>query len=167
MLETLGINPIHLIGQIIAFGIVFFVLSKYLFPQVRTALQERRDAVSKTFADQASIENRLREFDVEQKAAQKQAAEEIHKLIAEAKESAALTKQELVAKAKESAAAELAAAEKRIEQEKINAEAEVAKYAKTIAQSIVDEILSTKAADSKWQESQLKASLESLKQAQD
>lgn len=164
MLETLGINPILLIGQIIAFGIVFFVLNRFLYPQIRTALQERREAVSKTFADQAAIENRLREFDAEQKAAQKRAAEEIQKLIAEAKESAAVTRQDLVAKAKEAAAAELAAAQKRIEQERINAEAEVAQYAKTIAQSIVQEILADKASDPKWQQSQVQASISALKQ---
>ena len=163
MLATLGINPLSLIAQVISFGIVFFILNKFLFPQVKTALEARRAAVSKTFADQAAIETRLLEFDKEQKAAQRQAAEEVQKLMADAKNSAALTKQDLVAKAKEAADAEVALGKKRIEQERISAEAEVAKNAKSIAQSIVNELLSTKASDAKWQEAQLKASLESLK----
>jgi F-type H+-transporting ATPase subunit b len=164
MLETLGINPILLIGQIIAFGIVFWVLNRFLFPQVKTALQERREAVNKTFAAQSEIETRLREFDEEQKANQKRAAEEMQRLIAEARESAAVTRQELVAKAKEAADAELVVAQKRIEQERINAEAEVAQHAKQIAQSIVQEILNDKASDPKWQQAQVQAGINTLKQ---
>jgi F-type H+-transporting ATPase subunit b len=164
MLETLGINPVLLIGQIIAFAIVFWVLNRFLFPRVKTALQERREAVNQTFAAQASIESRMREFDEEQKANQKRAAEEMQRLIAEAKESAAVTRQELVAKAKEAADAELAVAQKRIEQERINAEAEVAQHAKQIAQSIVQELLSDKSTDLKWQQSQIQSGIDALKQ---
>ena len=162
-MEALGINPILIIAQIISFAIVYFVFSKFLYPRIKAGLDERREAISKTFADKAEIENRLQAFDQEQKAAQKQAAEEVQRLIADAKSSAALTKQDLVAKAKEAADAEVGLAKKRIEQEKVAAEAEVAKNAKSIAQSIVNEILTSKAADPKWQESQLQASLESLK----
>ena len=167
MLESLGINPINLIAQIISFGIVYFVLSRFLFPQIKTALQARRDAVIKTYADQAAIETRLKEFDQEQKVAQKKAAEDVQKLMAEAKDSAAATKKDLVAKAQEAANAEVAAAQKRIEQEQINAEAEVAKHAKTIAQSIVEQLLSEKAADANWQGAQVKASINTLKQIND
>jgi F-type H+-transporting ATPase subunit b len=163
MLESLGINPLLLIGQIISFGIVFLVLNRFLYPRIRTALDERREAVSKTFADQAAIEARLREFDIEQKAAQRKAAEDVQKLIAEAKESAAAIKSDLVSKARESAAAEFSVAQKRIEQEKINAEAEVAKHAKTLAHSIVQELLSEKAADPKWQNAQIQSSIDQLK----
>ena len=165
MLESLGINPILIIAQIISFGIVYFVLSKFLFPRIRTALQERRDAVSKTFADQAAIESRLQEFDKEQKAAQKKAAEDVQKLIAEAKESAAATKTELVAKAREAAAAETVVAQKRIEQDKTNAEAEVAKHAKSLAQSIVKELLADKASDPNWLDAQNKAGINQLKKS--
>lgn len=166
MLETLGINPLSLIAQIISFGIVYFILSKFLFPQVKTALEQRRAAVDKTFSDQAAIETRLLEFDKEQKASQKQAQEEIQRMISEAKDAAALTRKDLVAKAQEAAAAELATAQKRIEQEKISAEAEVATYAKTIAQSIVQELLTEKASDPKWQQAQVEASINALKQNQ-
>ncbi len=165
MLSTLGINPILLIGQGLSFGVVFFVLNKFLFPQVRKALQERRDAVSKTFADQVAIETRLQEFDKEQKAAQRKAAEDVQRLMTEAKEQAAATKLDLVAKAREAAAAEVALAHKRIEQDQINAEAEVGKHAKTLAQSIVNELLSSKAADPAWQAAQLKSSMDALKQS--
>jgi F-type H+-transporting ATPase subunit b len=164
MLETLGINGLALVAQILSFGIVFFILNKFLFPQVKKALEERRAAVAKTFADQAAIETRLLEFDKEQKASQKQAQEEIQRMLAEAKDAAAITKKDLVAKAQEAANAEVEAAKKRIEQERINAEAEVAKNAKTIAQSIVQQILTDKAADPKWQQQQVEASISALKQ---
>jgi F-type H+-transporting ATPase subunit b len=167
MLETLGINPILIIAQIISFAIVYYVFNRFLYPRLKTAMEERREAISKTFADKAEIEARLQAFDQEQKAAQKQAAADIQKLIAEAKDSAAITKKDLVAKAQEAANAEVAAAQKRIEQEKISAEAEVAKHAKTIAQSIVDQLLGEKAADAKWQDSQVKASINILKQTND
>jgi len=164
MLETLGINPLLLIAQAISFGIVYLILSRFLFPQVRTALNDRREAVSKTFAAQSAIETRLQEFDLEQKASQKRAQEDIQKMIAEAKDAAAVTKKELVAKAQEAAAAEVAAAQKRIEQEKINAEAEVTQHAKTIAQSIVQQILTEKADDPVWQKAQVQSSINAVKQ---
>jgi F-type H+-transporting ATPase subunit b len=164
MLETLGINPILLIAQIISFGIVYFVLNKFLFPQVKKALDERRAAVEKTFADQTAIETRLKEFDEEQKVAQKKAAEDVQKMLADAKDSAAATKADLVAKAREAADAEVATAKVRIDQEKQTAEAEVAKRAKDVAQSIVKELLAEKAGDAKWQDSQVKAGINTLKQ---
>ena len=147
MLETLGINPITLIVQIINFAVVYFAFSKFLYPQLKSALDERKAAVGKTIADQAAIETRLAEFDKQQKAAQKKAAEDVQKLMTEAKDAAEVTKQGLVAKAKEEAAVEIMAAQKRIEQDKAGAEAEVAKHANSIAQSIVKQLLTEKAAD--------------------
>ncbi len=167
MLETLGINPILITAQIVSFAIVYFIFNRFLYPRLKSAMEERREAISKTFADKAEIEARLQAFDQEQKAAQKKAAEDVQKLMAEAKDSAAATKKELVAKAQEAANAEVALAQKRIEQEQVNAEAEVAKYAKTIAQSIVDQLLSEKAADANWQGAQVKASINTLKQIND
>ena len=164
MLETLGINPLLLIAQAISFGIVFYILSRFLFPQVRTALNDRREAVSKTYAAQAAIETRLKEFDQEQKASHQKVQEDVQRMIAEAKDAAAITKKDLVAKAQEAAAAELAAAQKRIEQERISAEAEVTAHAKTIAQSIVEQILTDKAADPAWQRAQIEASINAVKQ---
>ncbi len=167
MLETLGINPILIIAQMISFAIVYFVFNRFLYPRLKAAMEERREAISKTFADKAEIEARLQAFDQEQKAAHRQAAADIQKLMAEAKDSAAATKRDLVAKAQEAANAEVAAAQKRIEQEQVSAEAEVAKHAKTIAQSIVDQLLSEKAADARWQDSQVKTSINTLKQIND
>jgi len=163
-LETLGINPLLLIAQAISFGIVFYILSRFLFPQVRTALTERREAVSKTFAAQAAIETRLQEFDQEQKANQKKAQEDIQRMIADAKDAAAVTRKDLIAKAQQDAAAELATAQKRIEQEQVSAEAEVASHAKAIAQSIVEQILNEKSSDPAWQKAQVQAGITALKQ---
>ena len=165
MLNSLGINPVLLIAQIISFGVVYFALNKFLFPQVRKALDERREAVAKTFADQASIETRLKQFDEEQKAGQKKAAEDVQKLMNEAKDSAAATKTELVARAREAADAEVSGAKKRIEQEQLTAEAEVSKHAKSVAQSIVRELLDERASDPAWQQSQVDAAINTLKQA--
>ena len=160
-------NPITLIAQLISFGIVVVLFIKFLLPMLKKTLTERTAGVSKTFADQSAIETRLAEFDKEQKAAEVKAAEDMQRLIAEAKTSAEATRLDLVAKAKDAAAAEIVAAQKRIEQEKISAEAEVAKHAKVIAQSIVQELLTAKAADQNWQVAQVKSSLDSLKQIHD
>lgn len=165
MLESLGINPVLMLAQAISFGILYYVLNRFLFSQIRGALEERSAAVSKTLADKAEIEHRLQAFEQEQKVAQKKAAEEVQKMMLDAKDAAASTKAELVAKAKDAADAEFATAQKRIEQEKVAAEAEVAKHAKTLAQSIVQQLLSEKASDPQWQQEQIKASLESLKQS--
>ena len=165
LFQSLGINPILLIAQAISFGVVYFVLNKFLFPQVQKALAERRDAVAKTFADQAAIETRLKLFDEEQKAGQKKAAEEVQRIMTDAKSAADATKVELVAKAREAADAEVAMAKTRIQQEQLNAEAEVSQHAKAVAQSIVKELLAEKAGDPSWQQSQVQAGISALKQA--
>ena len=165
MLESLGINPVLLIAQAISFGVLYYVLNKFLFSQIRTALDERTAAVNKTLADKSEIEHRLQAFEQEQKAAHKKAAEEVQKMMVEAKDAAAATKAELVAKARDSANAEIVVAQKRIEQEKLNAEVEVSKHAKSLAQSIVQQLLAEKSSDPQWQQEQIKASLETLKQS--
>ena len=106
------------VAQIISFGIVYFVFGKFLYPNKdHLASTPRRESPRHSLI-KATIETRLKEFDQEQKAAQKKAAEDIQKLIAEAKDSAAVTKKDLVAKAQEAANAEVAAAQKRIEQKR-------------------------------------------------
>jgi F-type H+-transporting ATPase subunit b len=165
ILGTLGIDPVLIIAQMISFGIVFYILSRFLFPNVRKALNDRSEAISKIYSDQAAIETRLKAFEQEQSVAQKKASEDIQRMMAEAKDAAAATKTELVAKAKEAADAEVASAQKRIELEKANAEVEVAKHAKTLAQSIVQQILSEKAGDAQWQQEQVQAGLDALKQS--
>ena len=62
MLESLGINPVLLIAQAISFVILYYVLNKFLFSQIRTALDERTAAVNKTLADKSEIEHRLQAF---------------------------------------------------------------------------------------------------------
>jgi F-type H+-transporting ATPase subunit b len=164
ILDSLGINPILIIAQMISFAIVYFVFNRFLYPRLKAAMEERREAISKTFSDKAEIENRLQAIGQEQKASQMKTAEEVQRMLAEAKEAAAVTKADLVSKAKEAANAEIVAAQKRIEQEKVSAEAEVAAHAKKIAQSIVQQILSDKATDPKWQQSQVEASINAIKQ---
>ncbi len=165
LFQSLGINPILLVAQAISFGVVYLVLSRFLFPPLQKSLQERRDAVAKTFADQAAIETRLKQFDEEQRASQKKAAEDVQKMMIDARASADATKAELVAKAREAADAEVASAKTRIQQETVSAEAEVSAHAKAVAQSIVKELLAEKAGDPAWQQSQISAGISALKQA--
>jgi F-type H+-transporting ATPase subunit b len=163
VLGNLGINWMVLLAQMLAFGIVYFAFNRFLFPQVRKALDERREAVAKTLEGKAEIETRLAEFSKEQAANQKKAAEDVQALMSDAKSQADKVKADLVAKAKEAADAEIAAAKKRIDAEKAAAEADVAKNAKNIAQSIVTQLLSEKSSDAKWQQEQLKAGIDALK----
>ena len=163
MLDSLGINPIQLLAQIVSFWIIYYALNRFLFPQVRKALDERKAAVVATLEGKAAIETRLAEFAKEQAASQKKAGEDAQRMLNEAKEQAAATKADLVGKAREAGEAELASAKTRIEQEKVAADAEVAKNAKSIAQSIVQQLLNEKATDANWQQEQIKAGIDALK----
>ena len=51
-------QPLSLIAQVISFGIVYFILSKFLFPQVRkTALDQRRAAVEQDICGSSGHRN--------------------------------------------------------------------------------------------------------------
>jgi F-type H+-transporting ATPase subunit b len=125
-MEALGINPGLILAQIISFGILFFVLSKFLFPKVSQALADRRQAIKDTFADQKKMEDKLAELEDSHKKQRTEWKTEANKVIQTAKEAAKSEADSILLKAKTASARE-------VEQAKIAAAKE--------ADKLKDEIL--------------------------
>jgi F-type H+-transporting ATPase subunit b len=159
---SLGINPVLLVAQLISFSILYWVLNRFLFPVIRKALDERHEAVSRTFADRQEVEKRLAEFEKEQQRLHKQTLEETHQLLEEAKKSAAAVRQELLDKAAAERDREVAKAAERIGRAEQAARQDLAKYATDLAKEIVAKTLASESKNPKFQQDQLKKSLDTL-----
>ncbi len=162
-METLGVDPALVIAQIISFIILFVVLRKFLYPQIESALKSRRQAIKDAYQGKEEIEARLKQFEAEKATEHEKLKNDIQKLLSEAKSEASQLKQAGKEAAKVQASNEISLAKKQIDQQKELAKKEIEKHGTDIAKSIVDEILSQKKADIKWQKSQIQSALESLK----
>ncbi|MBI4239732.1 F0F1 ATP synthase subunit B [Candidatus Uhrbacteria bacterium] len=98
ILEKLGIDWRILIAQIVNFGVLLFVLHRFLYKPVLAILQKRADTIEKSLGDARALEERLKASELAGKEliknAKREAAgllEDAHKL-AEQKRASALKK---------------------------------------------------------------------------
>lgn len=123
LLGTLGINWKLLIAQLINFGIVLFVLWKWVFKPVSSGLEARTTKIEKSLEDATNIETAKREFESWKNKALSDAQNEAAKIVTDAKTEAESSKKEILDSA-------------RIEQDKIIAQTRTAleeERAQTIA----------------------------------
>lgn len=164
-MEALGLNPVLLIAQIISFTILFLVLKKFLYGNIQKALEERRNAVDKTFKGQAEIEKRLADFEKEQDEKQKETQKEMRKILSEARADAEKARKEIMAQAEMEKESEVERMQMRIAQDKARAQKELVDYVKSLSREIVEKTIGEKMNDKKWQKEQLNNSLEELEHA--
>lgn len=103
ILEQLGIDYPKIIAQIIIFGIVYLILSKYAFGPVTALLEQRRSRIAEGEANLERIQANLSSSRAQATAALDQANTEASRIIKEATDAAALIaeqkKQDAVAEA--------------------------------------------------------------------
>lgn len=103
ILEQLGIDYPKIIAQIIIFGIVYLILSKYAFGPVTALLEQRRSRIAEGEANLERIQANLSSSRAQANAALDQANTEASRIIKEATDAAALIaeqkKQDAVAEA--------------------------------------------------------------------
>ncbi|MBI2443182.1 MAG: F0F1 ATP synthase subunit B [Candidatus Levybacteria bacterium] len=125
ILHTFGIDPVLLIAQIINFGIILFVLRKFLYKPVMTMLQERRDEIKKSAEDAQTASKLLEEAHEKERKVLQTAQSEAKKMledarkqadgmINDAKEEARKETQKMINDAKEQLTSETKQAEKRL-----------------------------------------------------
>ncbi len=161
-METLGINPILLIAQIISFLILLFVMKRFLYGYIQKALEERKNSIKKTFTDREELEKRLTNLEKEQDIKRKEMAALNKKLEAEARKAADEVKKEIVNKAALEGERELIKARERINQEVDNAKKDLAGQAKTLAKTIVERVIQEQISNPDWQKAQLNKSVKDL-----
>lgn len=161
-MEGLGINPVLVIAQIISFTILLVVLKKFLYSRIQAALEERREAVKKTFADKAELEAKLVAFDHERAELQERARASVQEIISQAKKDATDLKRQMVDKAAAESEREFNQAKELISQEKIKAQKDIAVYLEDLNKSVITKLLSQQSQDPAWQKKELHHSLSQL-----
>lgn len=103
ILDQLGIDYPKIIAQIIIFGIVYLILSKYAFGPVTALLEQRRTRIAEGEANLEQIKLNLATSEAQATAALEKANAEATRIIKEATDSAAVIaeqkKQDAVAEA--------------------------------------------------------------------
>lgn len=127
ILSKLGIDGRILIAQIVNFGLLLFVLHRFLYKPVLAMLQKRADTIEKSLADARALDERLKRSEqvaheviekakkeasilledasklAEQKRASalKKAKEEVEGIVCDAREKIAIEKEQMLLEARE------------------------------------------------------------------
>lgn len=140
-MEALGINPVLLIAQLISFGVLFFVLNKFLYSKVRKALEDRREAVRKAINNEQVTEKKIRELEEERIKLEKKNHAEVKALLATASKNAEDLKKEVLAQAEERGKKLVEEARKKIEEERVRAQDELREQAAVLASEMAVKVL--------------------------
>ncbi|GIV96527.1 MAG: ATP synthase subunit b [Herpetosiphonaceae bacterium] len=117
-MENLGINVQLLISQIINFGLLAFLLYKFLYNPILNALNERTRRIQESIENAEQVKQQLQRARQDYDAQLAEARREAQSIIAQATERAKAQEQELVAEARERVARMEAEARERLEQER-------------------------------------------------
>ena len=87
-METLGINPSLLIGQIVNFTILFIILSKLVYKPLMEAVEKRKKKLEKIEVDEKAVQKALTNLETEKQKKLTEAKKEMALIISEAKKEA-------------------------------------------------------------------------------
>ena len=115
---TLGLNWKLFLAQLVNFGIVLFILWKWVFSPVTRALESRRQKIEDSVKKAEEIEKRMKESESERDNILKAARSEAEKINQRAVDAADSAKKEIVENARKESERILQDAEKAIEAER-------------------------------------------------
>jgi F-type H+-transporting ATPase subunit b len=141
-MEALGLNPILLVAQLISFGILFFVLKKFLYSKLRKSLEDRRENIRQITVRNTEVEKKLEDIESQKNEMQKKNQIELQNLILETQKNAEQIKKEILEQAENKSKKMVDEASEHIKQEKLNASDELKAEAKKLAKEIAAKILS-------------------------
>jgi F-type H+-transporting ATPase subunit b len=148
-MEALGLNPVLLVAQLISFGVLFFVLKKFLYGNIRKTLEERRESIKKISTDNTEAEKKLAELEAERTELEKKNQVELRKMILETQKNAEEIKKEILSDAEARSQKMVQEAGERINQEKVKASADLKSEAARLAKEMAAKILSQPANNKK------------------
>ncbi|MDP3941653.1 MAG: ATP synthase F0 subunit B, partial [bacterium] len=85
ILDKFGIDPVLLVAQFINFGIILYVLKKFLYKPVMMMLKTRRDEIQKGLTDAEKAAKLLEEASEKEKKLLRNAQQEAKKLLSDAR----------------------------------------------------------------------------------
>jgi F-type H+-transporting ATPase subunit b len=132
------------LAQLINFGIVLFVLWKWVFRPVAKAMTERTEKIEKSLADAKQIAEDKQTFDTWKNAEVGKIRIEASQIITEAKQEAEKVKQEILDKAKQEQARVILQTQTKLEEEKNRALSEVKEHIADMVVSATESVIKTK-----------------------
>jgi F-type H+-transporting ATPase subunit b len=112
-MELFTLDPGLVIWTWVSFGILFFILSKFVFPPLMENLKNREKTIAKSIDDAAAIEKRLEEIEIEREELLKETNARADELLMKTRSDAEQLKQSLLEKAEKEASAVLEQARKK------------------------------------------------------
>lgn len=144
VLGTLGINWTLLIAQLVNFGIVLFVLWKWVFTPVSKKLAERSEKISLALKDAEDIEQEKQIFNEWKETQMAEAREEAYKIIAEAKKEAEALKSSILDQTKKEQSKIVEQSKKEIHEEAENSTQAIKTEIASLVVSATEKILKHK-----------------------
>ena len=145
----LGLNWKLFIAQLINFGLIIFVLWKWVFTPVTTALENRTKKIEQSLQDAEAIKKEMAGLEAHKLAEQKRAQAEFQKVVAEAENLGAKQKEAILAEARKNAEKLVTDAEKRIAEDKDKTLAEVKKQMAGLITLAAEKIIAEKLSSEK------------------
>lgn len=124
-LAALGLNTTSLIFQLVNFGILYFVLTKYAFPAILGLLKKRRETIEAGIADAAAAKEARESAEAERAKVLAEARKQASELVAAARSEAQDEAAKILANANAAANAAAESAERRIANQKAEAREEL------------------------------------------
>ncbi len=117
-MDFLKINPGLTIWTWVSFGILFLLMSRFVFPSLIKSMNERAKTLAKALDNASQVEKRLSEIHLERENTLAKANAEAQEILQTSRKEAQALREELVNKAKSEASEILEQAKKDAEEEK-------------------------------------------------
>lgn len=141
MLNTLGVNWMGIVAQMINFGILLAVLSYFLYRPILRVLDERRDRVQKSMDHAATLEHQVHEMEKERKHKLKELDDQAKNLAEESRKHAESLKKQIVDGAQAEVNQMLEKGRKQLDDERRKLLSELQKTVTDVSMTLAEKIL--------------------------
>ena len=140
-MEKLGLNPSLLLAQIIAFGILVYLLHRFLYRPILNILDERRQHIEQSMMDAQSAADRAAAAQAEFERRLNDARKEAQGILAQANEMSTKMREEILDTARQDALQMIEKAKQEIEGERQRTMAQLEKQVAELAISASERVL--------------------------
>lgn len=155
-MEALGINLGFFIAQLVNFGIIFFLLARFVWPRVTKMLDERSERIAQGLEDARAAEEARANAEREREQILNQARAESQKILDEARQRGEEQSRQVVQEARQAAEDIRSQARTQAEEERNRILAESRQQIVTLAIAAAERVVGEELADRKRQEALLK-----------
>ncbi len=117
-MDIFSIEPGLAVWTWVTFGVLLFVLSKFVFPTLLKNIKDRENAINKSVDNAQEIKKRLNDIESEHKLVIEKSRKEADKILMATRKEAEVLKKDLLEKAQKEALIIISEAKMRIEEEK-------------------------------------------------